>query len=111
MKTNITLPKDVAAAIAHYVSLADSKSEAFTDILSMGYEGWRANTILRHFEGNHDELMEALICGYQVAKTPEEQVREMYAKLDDEGEYTVGVKDGIIDTLNTLGIKIAGINA
>ena len=43
--------------------------------------------------------------------SPEESLLADYRKLTDQDEYTVGVRDGIIDTLNTLGIKIAGINA
>jgi hypothetical protein len=64
----ITVPPSVATAIAHYVNLADSKHEAFTDILSLGYEAERSELILRHFEHDFDELMEALICGYEVTK-------------------------------------------
>jgi hypothetical protein len=64
----ITVPHSVANAIAHYVNLADSKHEAFTDILSLGYEAERSEIILRHFEHDFDELMEALICGYEVAQ-------------------------------------------
>jgi hypothetical protein len=66
MNAKITVPKEVAAAIAHYVNLADTKTEALTDILSMGYEATRSEIILRHFDGKHDELMEVLICGYDV---------------------------------------------
>jgi DNA integrity scanning protein DisA with diadenylate cyclase activity len=109
----ITVPSNVAAAIAHYVNLADTKTEALTDILSMGYEAERSEVILRHFDGNHDELMQALICGYNIEKTPEDEVFDMCCKLDkvDQDEYTLGVKDGIMDTLNTLGIYIKGVNA
>jgi hypothetical protein len=39
--SKITVPSNVANAIAHYVALADSKHEAFTDILSLGYEAER----------------------------------------------------------------------
>jgi hypothetical protein len=64
----ITVPPSVASAIAHYVNLADSKHEAFTDILRFGYEAEKSEIILRHFEHDFDELMEVLICGYEVAK-------------------------------------------
>lgn len=63
----ITVPATVATAIAHYVALADSKHEAFADIMRMGYEAERSQVILRHFDGDYDELMEALICGYEVS--------------------------------------------
>jgi DNA integrity scanning protein DisA with diadenylate cyclase activity len=112
--SKIVVPSSVASAIRHYTDLADTKSEAFTDILSMGFEGARSEVILRHFDGNHDELMEALICGYEVAQTPEDKVRDYYNKLNEEEfltEYDVGVMDGIKDTLNNLGIQLKGVNA
>jgi hypothetical protein len=67
MNSKITVPKAVAEAIRHYTDLADTKTEAFTDILSLGYEAEKSELILRYFDGNYDELMEALICGYEVA--------------------------------------------
>jgi DNA integrity scanning protein DisA with diadenylate cyclase activity len=110
----ITVPPSVASAIAHYVTLADTKTEALTDILSLGYEAERSEIILRHFDGNHDELMQALICGYEVAKqTPEDKVRDYYVYLHKEvrDEYTQGTIDGVKETLKMLEIKIEGVNA
>jgi DNA integrity scanning protein DisA with diadenylate cyclase activity len=71
--SKITVPQAVANAIAHYVALADSKHEAFTDILSLGYEAEKSELILRHFAHDFDELMEALICGYEVAEETYEE--------------------------------------
>ena len=87
--SKIVLPKNVAEAIRHYTDLADTKTEAFTDILSLGYEAERSEIILRHFDNDYDELMEALICGYEVADEP-----ERYEQI----------------TMEMLGIKIAGVN-
>jgi DNA integrity scanning protein DisA with diadenylate cyclase activity len=124
--TKIVLPKNVATALAHYVNLADSKHEAFTDILSLGYEAERSELILRHFEHDFDELMEALICGYEVEKSPEEKVRDYYEYVKSEretlqGYSTEGLRQhadryrsaelAIRNTLDLLGIKIAGVNA
>jgi hypothetical protein len=119
--SKIVVPSAVAEAIRHYTGLADTKSEAFTDILSMGFEGTRSEIILRHFDGNHDELMEALICGYDVEQTPEEQLREYWADVmfrwsDADGDsvalerYYEGSHDAIITVLGILGITIAGVN-
>jgi len=79
----------------------------------MGFEGARSEIILRHFDGNHDELMEALICGYEVEQTPEEKVRQYYRKLieSDPEEFTQGALAGFIDALDLLRIKIDGVNA
>jgi hypothetical protein len=76
MNEKITVPANVAAAIAHYVNLADTKTEALTDILRFGYEAEKSEIILRHFDHDYDELMQALICGYEVEGSAEEKVRE-----------------------------------
>jgi DNA integrity scanning protein DisA with diadenylate cyclase activity len=120
MSEKVLVPKEVAAAIAHYVNLADTKTEALTDILSMGYEAARSETILRHFDGNHDELMQALICGYEVEKSPEEKVCEFFDYLEtqyrenllnrDASKYHLAIVT-LKRVLNDLGIKIAGVNA
>jgi hypothetical protein len=111
----ITVPPSVATAIAHYVTLADTKTEAFTDILSMGFEGARSEIILRHFDGNHDELMEALICGYEVEKSPENELRKFFEQqkyfANSGFQSSKGAITAIEYTLDTLGIKIAGVNA
>jgi DNA integrity scanning protein DisA with diadenylate cyclase activity len=118
--SKITVPQAVANAIAHYVTLADSKTQAFTDILSLGYEAEKSELILRHFAHDFDELMEALICGYEVAEpTPEEKVAEYYAQYRDkyleaetgEGDHYYAVRIGVRDTLDLLGIQIKGVNA
>jgi DNA integrity scanning protein DisA with diadenylate cyclase activity len=111
----IVVPKQVANAIAHYVALADSKHEAFQDILSLGYEAEKSELILRHFEHDFDELMEALICGYEVEKTPEEKVRDQYQAIRNRypnvTKFDEGILSGMTDTLYLLGIKIEGVNA
>jgi DNA integrity scanning protein DisA with diadenylate cyclase activity len=120
MNNKIIVPKQVANAIAHYVALADTKTEALQDILRLGYEAERSEIILRHFEHDYDELMEALICGYEVEKTPEEKVREYYDYLEkcyngnlhnkEASKYHLALVT-VRRTLNDLGIKISGVNA
>ncbi|ETB71311.1 hypothetical protein [Bacillus paralicheniformis] len=66
-------------------------------------------------------LAAALINGYEVEKTPEEKVREYYAANYQRHEqsmprskddfYTSGVAEGVRNTLDSLGIKIEGVNA
>jgi DNA integrity scanning protein DisA with diadenylate cyclase activity len=113
----ITVPANVANAIAHYVALADTKTEALQDILRLGYEAERSEIILRHFEHDYDELMEALICGYEVEKTPEDLVRQYYERVTGVNEFPINVdylegqRFAIVQTLDLLGIKIAGVNA
>jgi hypothetical protein len=106
--SKIVLPKNVAEAIRHYTDLADTKTEAFTDILSLGYEAERSELILRYFDGNYDELMEALICGYEVEVTPEDKVREFYRNYVAEGLHSEAA--AIRVAFIKYGVKIDGVN-
>nr|WP_154895200.1 hypothetical protein [Paenibacillus xylanexedens] len=68
-----------------------------------------------------DTLLAALVNGYEREKTPEETVRDMYEGFKErEGwlperyghDYGAGTARRAIEvTLNTLGIKIKGVNA
>jgi DNA integrity scanning protein DisA with diadenylate cyclase activity len=87
MNNKIIVPKQVADAIAHYVALADTKTEALQDILRLGYEAERSEIILRHFEHDYDELMEALICGYEVAAECYEQITMEMLGVKIEGGH------------------------
>lgn len=69
------------------------------------------------------ELAEILVKDFEVEQTPEEKLREYYEELgvirdkslEAKNYHLVGInasrRIGIKDTLNTLGIKIEGINA
>ncbi|MNP72043.1 hypothetical protein D3C76_1685110 [compost metagenome] len=62
--------------------------------------------------------MRALICGYEVELTPEELLREYFVSMEKsyalageyDGQFYNGSADAIVQTLNILGITIAGIN-
>ncbi|AUG37191.1 hypothetical protein CXP43_16270 [Bacillus velezensis] len=65
-------------------------------------------------------LAAALINGYAVEATPEDRVREYFAELQEKQRdaQSRGVtfsleceREGVINTLNLLGIKIEGVNA
>lgn len=65
-------------------------------------------------------LAAALVNGYEVEATPEDRVREYYAELQEKerAAQSRGVtfsleceREGVINTLNLLGIKIEGVNA
>jgi hypothetical protein len=64
--------------------------------------------------------MQALICGYEVEKSPEEKVREFYEYLESEYRKSLLNKDAskyhlaivtLQRVLNDLGIIIDGVNA
>ncbi|MEC3770790.1 hypothetical protein [Bacillus velezensis] len=65
-------------------------------------------------------LAAALLNGYEVEATPEDRVREYFAELQEKQRtaQSRGVtfsleceREGVINTLNLLGIKIEGVNA
>ncbi|MGN7387782.1 hypothetical protein [Sporosarcina sp. SAFN-015] len=74
------------------------------------------NSLEMDSQRHPNELMRALVNGYEVEKTPEEKVRDYYGKINAliaEHRYShdVGVRFGIEKTLDLLGIKIEGVNA
>ncbi|PAD72392.1 hypothetical protein [Paenibacillus campinasensis] len=113
-----TIPKEVADAIetarkqgACNGTIIDVRNDDFT---LAGVSG----AVLRLI--SLDTLLSALINGYAVEKSAEELEREAHAAIREMYRYhTTGVTDeeddayadGVLDTLNTLGIKIEGVNA
>lgn len=75
-------------------------------------------SILRNFakgsEKNFIKILQALVNGYEVEQTPEDKVREIFKNPDPFhngiGELSASYRDGIRDTLDTLNIKIEGVN-
>lgn len=61
--------------------------------------------------GTPDLLMSALVNGYTVEQTPEEKVHEYYDSLNEQDGFESAEQDGILTTLDLLGIKIEGVNA
>lgn len=118
----VVVSKEVAEAIKHF----------------RNPDGWswaNASFMLEHFsianvdceyriairEMDTDELMSALVNGYEVEKSPEEKVRDYYdiLKLREEYSEKSGVSgsqhrqgwQSVVETLDLLGIKIGGVNA
>lgn len=123
--TNVkpTLPREVADAIE---SMREDGQNNFNIMrLAHGsvFEG-PSTVIKRYFFESDigispDTLMSALINGYEVEQTPEDRVLEYYNRIIRRAVSTnspemfrlLGEKEGITKTLNTLGIKIEGVNA
>ncbi len=58
-----------------------------------------------------DELMRALVIGYEIEKSPEEKLREYYESFNAKIMEHVYARTAIRTTLDLLGITIEGINA
>lgn len=90
-------------------------------------EGWEDGLIIEHsrvwaesFEGAKEEAMcmkdvtplqlsKILIYGYEVEQTPEERLANAYS-IKGISDYNRGFRTAIKYTLDTLGLKIEGIN-
>lgn len=105
----IKLPREITEAIE------DLRVEGYTDTqIVYDVESGKGNRTLNDYffdVGTPDDLMQALVNGYEVEKTPEEMVREFYESLNTSEVWEPKKRDGVEQTLNILGIKIGGINA
>jgi hypothetical protein len=112
-----TIPKEVADAIER-MRLRGHSAEHITAVASRTGGGLHRDTVTLQTIP-FDTLMSALVNGYVVEKSAEEQaydtIREAHAERCDDyasiGDYSGGYADGIEFTLNELGIKIEGVNA
>jgi hypothetical protein len=121
MSRKVNLPKEVAEAIEYYRGQGFSNASIIATAVTNAGVGSRAKALVYYVtagENNSDELMRALVNGFAVEQTPEEQVRG-YCKdvitrwegANDTDRYYEGSHDAIITVLGILGIKIEGVNA
>lgn len=124
--SKVTLPKEVAEAIeiirgcgwSNYYIVASTDKP-----LKDSRPCYEEIEVIRRWavEGNSDKLLEALVNGYEVEKSPEEELREYYDEcvyfnrdadyLPEEIRNRYGAKVVSINTtLSILGITIEGIN-
>ncbi|MEB3692685.1 hypothetical protein VDJ78_00515 [Bacillus amyloliquefaciens] len=114
-------------------TLTKEQAEAIESARGFGHD-WMLRSHAEYISGYSDRwydghtfddmdvttLAAALINGYEVEATPEGRVREYYAELQEKEQaaQSRGVtfsleceREGVINTLNLLGIKIEGVNA
>ncbi len=108
--------------------LTQEQATALQDMLNTA-EGIKSHVITAHVEINLtdratiapewqciydlplDTVASALYLGYDIEKTPHEKLKERYVNVKSSCiSYNRGVMIGIVDTLNTLGIEVEGIN-
>jgi len=125
----VIVPKEVAEAIEHFRTKGASNF-AITRLVHGAIHSEPEMTIKRWALGfkssGLDELMRALINGYEVEKSAEELQTEREAELSRKYQeykrhrsradgynyyYYDGIMDGIYRALITIGIKIEGVNA
>jgi hypothetical protein len=116
MSKKVTLPKEVAEAIE--LQRGYDHDWILFDIELLSEERHSsANkslaTIYRYYKLNKRDYFSALVNGYEVEQTPEENLREYYETFNAPfaERFIESEQHVIAKTLNILGIKIAGINA
>jgi hypothetical protein len=113
----VTLPREVAEAIAYYKSEGIDAKEIMRLITSdSGHTLYDADidALIIYGRKNFDSVLEALVNGYEVEKSQEEKVRDYYLKIKDvsNGDDIYDAQAYAIEnTLELLGIKIEGVNA
>jgi hypothetical protein len=112
MSGKVRIPKEVAAEIE---KLRQHGSHADHYLLSLAfrYTHGKEGLVLFSFAQDHyDDYVQAIVNGYTVEVTPEDRVREFYEAFDDDAsDHARTVVYTIKQTLNMLGITIAGVNA
>lgn len=136
--SKVTLPKEVAEAIEHVWDKVMNGMGPKDSIKLMWLTNWRTLDIhfpeqepilSEYFRKNPVNYVEALVNGYEVEETPEDKLLAEYEYITRvflEAElhgyesnedyfrhrfYYRGLRDGIQDTLEILGIEIEGIDA
>lgn len=121
MSEKVKLPKEVAEAIESLRNKGYVDSDILEATLSVHDHIDEVEVLSRYFNNSmpnsprsYDVLMRALVNGY-VVETSEEALRKEYRHLqtmiERYGHYSaMGKAIGICNTLDTLGIKIEGIN-
>jgi hypothetical protein len=107
--SKVVLPKKVA----HNIEMLRMVNESNADIIriALGVRG-DMSPDLQDFARTEPELctlIDALAIGYEVEKSPEDEIRDYVreVRMQREGIVKIGA---ILHVLNTLGIKIAGVN-
>lgn len=118
----VTVTKEVAEAIEVLrSSVGGHNLNEYGIVTYLGDKAQRRaypelNVIYSHYLGEGAkgfplDLMNALVNGYTVEKSPEEIIREKYGELSDYAPVDRACKDGFRFVLDKLGIKIEGVNA
>ena len=118
MTNKVMLPREVAEAIE--IMRAEGSSNFNILKQAQGAVVREVYLVLRKWafdegrEGTPDLLMQALVNGYTVERTPEDGVRKFYLRMKLESmrnEDYDGQLYAVEKTLDLLGIKIEGVNA
>lgn len=112
MSGKVVLPKEVAEAIE---VLQRAFNYGLYELIDVAHspkdyedkdEVYYITTIDTYSQGKYDDVISAIVNGYEVEKTPEELLRKYYESGDTSYHEAMGIRQ----TLKILGIKIEGVN-
>jgi len=116
--TRVTLPREVAEALDSLRRQGGGNYEIVAAFIKRRKEIPEIKTLADAFELNKisfDDILNALVNGYEIEKSPEDKVREYYESLDKRPlcseAYGWHEAKAIKKTLDFLEIKIPGVNA
>lgn len=130
MSEKVKLPREVAGAISFYENSSTCSSRYNVMVVGFNVHDYctTEDRIMQEYaKVNPDLFAKAVLDGYEVEQTPEDNVREYFKTLerdlrtvkyhrDSEVDLqhhamTKAEMNGIVGTLNHLNIKIEGVNA
>lgn len=119
--TKVTIPSEVAEAIE--CVWGDIMSGIISATEPPVKHGWLTNwnelddnyqaqqiVLWEYYKKHPKEYVAALVDGYEVERSPYDDIRELYGSYDARSDYAVGARSGIIHTLSIFGIAVEGIN-
>jgi hypothetical protein len=120
----VTLPREVAEALDNLREKGYSNFTILSYVINEKYIAHlpEITTIVKAYERDDfsfDMLLNALVNGYEIEKSPEERVREYYefwSERANDRDYETRTEardklDGMLFVLDAYGIKIPGVNA
>jgi len=114
--SKVVLPKKVAESINN-LRLSGERN-GFIVCAALGDSGDKDSNVLydfvQHNDDNFDKLLNALANGYDVEKSPEEELAEYYrlARMQMEewgSDFDAGILAGVRQAVEILRLEIAGI--
>lgn len=112
MSDKVKLPKNVTEAIE---KCREGYSEK--DVIAIAIADYKSGSYreMQVFANEYFEVfLKAIVNGYEIEESPEDQVRECFKNPplfnNGIGELSTSYRNGIRDTLDTLNIKIEGVN-
>jgi hypothetical protein len=114
MSEKVVLPKEVADAMDEIQKRwGDESLRDLPQIYSLRDEFEFCAIIADYSRTDGNKYFEAVVHGYVAEKSPEEKVREYYEGYEtlERADLYAGIREGVRQTLNLLGIKIEGVNA